>query len=148
MASMRVRWENGDYSDILLNKAQVMDGIQTPTWWIIAVCAMVLIFLLPQISRLIIRRIPEYADNLRNLLLLTIERSSASEGLNNKAKNVGLLLRLNDNEEGRTALLSVNGQPVTVKERSTSPSINSTDERTSAIDESYKHPDTSSPFLQ
>ncbi|KAL9541292.1 hypothetical protein MBANPS3_009209 [Mucor bainieri] len=129
MASMRVRWANGDYSDIQLNKAQVMDGIQTPTWWIIAVCAMALIFLLPQISRLVVRRIPEYADNLRNLLLLTIERSSAFEGSDSKAKNVGLLLKSNGNEEGRTALLSVNGHPVTIKKGLTSLGGSSTDER-------------------
>ncbi|KAL7315475.1 hypothetical protein PS15m_004690 [Mucor circinelloides] len=148
MASMRVRWENGDYSDILLNKAQVMDGVETPLWWIIAVSAMALIFMLPQVSRLIIRRVPEYADNLRNILLLTVERSSALEGLSNKAKNVGILLVTDDNEAGRTALLSVNGHPVTVAEKSTNLERRSSDERPTGIDESYKHPDGSVPFLK
>ncbi|EPB91263.1 hypothetical protein HMPREF1544_01968 [Mucor circinelloides 1006PhL] len=148
MASMRVRWQNGDYSDILLNKAQVMDGVETPLWWIIAVSAMALIFLLPQISRLIVRRIPEYSENLRNLLLLAVERSSALEGMSSKAKNVGILLSTDDNEAGRTTLLSVNGHPVTVAEKSTSLERRSTDERTTGINESYEHPDGSVPFLK
>lgn len=106
MTSMRVRWQNGDYSGILLNKAQVMGSVETPLWRIIAVSAMALIFLLPQISWLIVRRIPEYADNLCNLLLLTVERSSALEGMSSMAKNIGILLSTDDNEAGRTALLS------------------------------------------
>ncbi|KAL9537617.1 hypothetical protein MBANPS3_011618 [Mucor bainieri] len=151
MASMRVRWENGDYSDINLNKAQVMNGIQTPTWWIIAVCAMALIFLLPQFSRLIVRRIPAYAESLRTLLLMTIEQPRTLEGLNSKAKSiVGLSLPSNNDEDGHTALLSVNGHQVTLKEISTrSLAGSSTDERAIIMSESYKHPNTScSPLLQ
>lgn len=74
MASMRVRWENGYFSAFFVHKSQVMDAIQTLFWWIIAVSAIGVAFLIPHLSRLAVRRISEYADNLRNLLLLTTER--------------------------------------------------------------------------
>lgn len=143
-----LRWENGDYSDILVNKAQAMNGFETPSWWIITASAMTLIFLLPQVSRLIIRRIPEYADNLCNILLLTVERSSALEGLSNKAKNVGILLVTDDNEADRTTLLAVNGHPVNDTEKSINLKRRYSDERPIGIDESYKHPDGSVPTLK
>ncbi|KAG1110994.1 hypothetical protein G6F42_015160 [Rhizopus arrhizus] len=119
MASMRVRWENGDYSDFTLSHSQVTDAIKTPTWWIATVSALVLLFLIPHVSRLIVKRIPEYAENLRNLLLLTIERSNALEKTR-KIKNVGILLSDQNNETERIALLSVCGYPVTVAEKLTS----------------------------
>ncbi|CAO3640703.1 unnamed protein product, partial [Mucor fragilis] len=77
LASMRVRWENGDYSDFALNQIEMTNAINTPTWWIATVSALAFLFLIPHASRLVVRRIPEYADNLRNLLLLTLERSNA-----------------------------------------------------------------------
>ncbi|KAL7317418.1 hypothetical protein PS15m_003778 [Mucor circinelloides] len=119
MASMRVRWENGDYSDFTLSHSQVTDAIKTPTWWVATVSALVLLFLIPHVSRLIVKRIPEYAENLRNLLLLTIERSNALEKTR-KIKNVGILLSDQNNETERIALLSVCGYPVTVAEKLTS----------------------------
>ncbi|KAL9559627.1 hypothetical protein MBANPS3_000333 [Mucor bainieri] len=139
MASMRVRWENGDYSDFALNQTEVTNAIDTPTWWIVAVSVLVFIFAIPHASRLVVRRIPEYADNLRNLLLLTIERSNAWEKTR-KIKNVGLLLTDQNVEMDRVALLSVNGYPVTIAEKLASVESSLIDERGgSSTDEKLSH---------
>lgn len=148
MATLRVRWEKGDYSNFVVTQAQILNSTLTPFWWIMTMCAMALIFLAPQfISRFVVRCIPEYADSLRNLLLLTIERSSALEGLNNQVKTVGISLRPKDNETDLVALLSVNECIVTAMKKPTGFERRSTDERTTSIDESPKHSEGSLPFL-
>ncbi|KAF1803023.1 hypothetical protein V8B55DRAFT_1596608 [Mucor lusitanicus] len=134
MASMRVRWENGDFSDFALNQAEVTNAINTPLWWIATVSALVILFLIPHASRFVVRRIPEYTENLRNLLLITIERSDALENTS-KVKNVGLFLTDQRNETDRMALLSVNGHPITIAGRLTSPDTSLFDERIGGIDE-------------
>ncbi|KAK4509731.1 Acyl-coenzyme A oxidase [Mucor velutinosus] len=124
MASMRVRWENGDYTDFALNRSHVLEAVETPAWWIIAICALAIIFSVPQTCRLLVRRIPEYAEDLRTLLLLTLERSgiivSPDAGVDrrNIMANVGIALNRKDDYErnaiDRTAMLSVNGYPVII----------------------------------
>lgn len=114
MASMRVRWENGDYSDFTLHRSQVFDAVETPVWWIVTVIILGLVFLTPQTSRLLVRRIPEYAEDLRTLLILTLQRSDIVVGGIKKVGNVGISLNGEDNDMNRTALLSVNGYPVTI----------------------------------
>lgn len=116
MASMRVRWENGDYSDFYLTKALVIDAVETPTWWIITVILMAIAFLIPQATRLFVRRIPEYSKDLRTLLLLTLKHSSEFRGTS-KAKNVGISVNELDNKVDRVALLTVNDFPVSVGEK-------------------------------
>ncbi|CAO3611958.1 unnamed protein product [Mucor fragilis] len=124
MASMRVRWENGDFSDFSLSRSQVLEAVDTPAWWVIAICALGVIFLIPQTSRLFVRRIPEYAEDLRTLLLMTLERSgilvSGETGTNQKTKmaTVGITLNgKNDYERSNTdrePMLSVDGYPVII----------------------------------
>ncbi|EPB89068.1 hypothetical protein HMPREF1544_04059 [Mucor circinelloides 1006PhL] len=116
MASMRVRWENGDYSDFYLTKALVIDAVETPTWWIITVILMTIAFLIPQATRLFVRRIPEYSKDLRTLLLLTLKHSSEFRGTS-KAKNVGISVNELNNKADRVALLTVNDFPVSVGEK-------------------------------
>lgn len=120
MASMRVRWENGDYSDFTLHRSQVFDAVETPVWWIITVIILGLVFLVPQSSRLLVRRIPEYAEDLRTLLILTLQRSGIVVGGNKKVGSVGISLNGEDNDINRTALLSVNGYSVTIANELTS----------------------------
>ncbi|KAL9549175.1 hypothetical protein MBANPS3_005336 [Mucor bainieri] len=138
MASMRVRWENGDYSDFLLTRAEVMDGIETPTWWIATVVIIALVSLIPQISRLVVRRIPEYADNLRNLLILTVDQSN---GLGKRRNNqhVGIILSEQDNEADPKALLSVNGNLVTIADKMSSVDASLIEKETSRVAEDEKY---------
>ncbi|CAO0800818.1 unnamed protein product [Mucor circinelloides] len=116
MASMRVRWENGDYSDFYLTKALVIDAVETPTWWIITVILMTIAFLIPQATRLFVRRIPEYSKDLRTLLLLTLKHSPEFRGTS-KAKIVRISVNELNNKANRVALLTVNDFPVSVGEK-------------------------------
>ncbi|EPB82920.1 hypothetical protein HMPREF1544_10314 [Mucor circinelloides 1006PhL] len=118
MASMRVRWENGYFSDFSVNKSQVMDTIQTRFWWIIAVSVIGVAFLIPHLSRLFVRRISEYADNLHNLLLLTIERLNVLKQ-GRRTKHIGILLNALDDKQDRTVLLSVESYLVTIAKKPT-----------------------------
>lgn len=118
IVSMRARWENGYFSDFSVNKSQVMDAIQTLFRWIIAVSVIGEAFLIPHLSRLVVRRIPEYADNLRNLLLLTTERLNVlNQG--RRTKHVGILLNAQEDKQDPIALLSVESYPVTTAEKLT-----------------------------
>lgn len=116
MASMRVRWENGDYSDFYLTNALVIDAVETPTWWIITVILMTVAFLIPQATRLFVRRIPEYSKDLRTLLLLTLKHSSEFRGTS-KAKIVRISVNELNSKANRVALLTVNDFPVSVGEK-------------------------------
>jgi hypothetical protein len=137
MASMRVRWENGDYSDFSLHRSQVLDAVETPVWWIITVLVLGLIFLMPQTCRLFVRRIPEYAEDLRTLLILTLERSGIIAGERRKVGNVSIFLNGEDNDINRTALLSVDGYPVTIVNRFTSVKSSLIDKNTIYVNEKY-----------
>ncbi|KAL9546812.1 hypothetical protein MBANPS3_006483 [Mucor bainieri] len=133
MASMRVRWENGDYTDFSLNRSQVLEAVETPVWWIIAICTLAVIFAIPQSCRILMRQIPEYAEDLRTLLLLTLERSgivvSPKTGGDQRKKvaNVGIILSEKEGyasrNTGRTAMLSVDGYPVTIIEPTTTSNL-------------------------
>ncbi|KAL9558927.1 hypothetical protein PS6_001038 [Mucor atramentarius] len=114
-----------------LNRSQVLEAVETPAWWVTAICVLGIIFLIPQTCRLLVRHIPEYAEDLRTLLLLTLERSgiivSKREGEDPRKKmaNVGITLHgKNGNNSGnasnRTALLSVDGYPVIVVDTTSS----------------------------
>ncbi|GAN03344.1 hypothetical protein MAM1_0039d02797 [Mucor ambiguus] len=130
MASMRVRWENGDYADFSLNRSQVLEAVETPAWWVIALCALAVIFSIPQFCRLVVRQIPEYAEDLRTLLLLTLERSGiivsqkAGAERGKKMASVGITLnekeRYASNDTDRTAMLSVDGHPVIIVDTTSS----------------------------
>ncbi|KAL9537177.1 hypothetical protein MBANPS3_012014 [Mucor bainieri] len=133
MASMRVRWENGDYSDFALTKALVINAVETPTWWIVTVVLLFIAFLVPQASRLIVRRIPEYSKDLRTLLLLTLRYSSECGGTS-KAKTVGISVNELNSTADRMALLTVDGCPVAVGEK-----IDGSEEAR-LIDEGVVHP--------
>lgn len=124
MASMRVRWENGDFTDFSLNRSQVLEAVETPVWWVIAICVLGVIFAIPQTCRLLVRQIPEYSEDLRTLLLLTLGRSgviaSPKAGADQRKKmaNVGITLNRNecyaDSDLDRIAMLSVDGYPVII----------------------------------
>ncbi|KAK4521764.1 DNA-directed RNA polymerase II subunit L [Mucor velutinosus] len=126
---------NQETVDIL---SEVINAINTPTWWIVTVSTLVLLFLIPHASRFVVRRIPEYADNLRILLLLTIERSSVLEKAR-KIKNVGILLTDQSDETSDIALLSVNGYPITIADKLTSVETSLIEERTASTDEKLMH---------
>ncbi|GAN11747.1 hypothetical protein MAM1_0882d11333 [Mucor ambiguus] len=129
---------NQEIVDILvgftLNQTEMANVIFTPTWWIVTMSVLVFIFLIRCASRLVVRFISEYADNLRNILLLTIERSYAWEKTM-KIKNIGVLLTDESNETDRVVLLSVNGYPVTIASKSTSIESSLTEERRTSTDE-------------
>ncbi|KAL9538291.1 hypothetical protein MBANPS3_011047, partial [Mucor bainieri] len=116
MATMKVRYENGDLSDFNLYQADVLDAVRTPLWWSLTVATLVLVFLLPQASRLIVKRIPEYSKDLRSLLLLTIDRTH-TYGESKYINNVGIIVNKLSNEADQVALLAVNGYPIAVGEK-------------------------------
>ncbi|EPB92958.1 hypothetical protein HMPREF1544_00032 [Mucor circinelloides 1006PhL] len=64
--------KRGNYSDFSLTKALVIDAVGTPTWPVITAVLMTVAFLIPQATRLIVGRVPEYSSDLRTLFLLTL----------------------------------------------------------------------------
>ncbi|KAL9548608.1 hypothetical protein MBANPS3_005603 [Mucor bainieri] len=115
LATMVVRFNNKDYSFLNLYQAQVMDAIDTPSWWVITVVALTIAFLLPQASRLMVKRIPEYSKDLRSLLLLTIGRTHVLGDVKS-VNNVSLVVNegLYQNKQDQAVLLAVNGHRITV----------------------------------
>lgn len=61
MASAKARWSKSDFSDFVKVSANVTDVVETSLRWIIIVSALAVLFLLPQVIRLIVRRIPYYS---------------------------------------------------------------------------------------
>lgn len=54
MASAKARWSKSDFSDFVKVSANVTDAVETSLRWIIIVSALAVLFLLPQVIRLII----------------------------------------------------------------------------------------------
>jgi hypothetical protein len=110
LTSMRVRWTAGDYSDFQVMHASVMGAVETPVWWIVTVCLLALVFLVPHVTRVFVRRMPQYENDLRTNLIssLDITQSAASKDDSN-AKTVSLSFERGQDQ----ALLMVNGEQIT-----------------------------------
>lgn len=95
LASARVRWSNGYFSDFVRYTADVTDAIETPNGWIISVVVLLVIFLVPQALRLLLRHDNYYTQDLRSILISTLEDKNTGpfETENRgKAKQVDLVL--------------------------------------------------------
>ncbi|GAA5811893.1 hypothetical protein MFLAVUS_005340 [Mucor flavus] len=111
LASARVRWSNGYFSDFVRYTADVTDAIETPNGWIISVVVILVIFLVPQALRLLLRHDNYYSQDLRGILISTLEDKNVGpfETENRgKARRVDLVL-LSQGEGVIDASISVDG---------------------------------------
>ncbi|KAI8054766.1 hypothetical protein BDF21DRAFT_468073 [Thamnidium elegans] len=94
IASMRARWTNNDFSDFTRVTTDVTSAVDTTPAWIVAVVLLCLLFLLPQFTRLLVRRDPLYARDFRTILITTLENESTSTNSLNKkieAKRIDMI---------------------------------------------------------
>ncbi|KAI8064924.1 hypothetical protein BDF21DRAFT_496549 [Thamnidium elegans] len=117
LASARVRWSNGYYSDFVRYTADVTDAIETPASWIISVVVIFVIFLLPQVLRLFLRHDTYYTQDLRTILISTLEdKHTGPFETENESKAKQLHLVFSSQGEGRIeASITLNGNIIDTK---------------------------------
>jgi hypothetical protein len=113
LASMRIRWTAEDYSDFQLTRASVIGAVETPVWWIVIICVLVFLFLSPHVTRVLVRRAPQYEDDLRTILISTLNNTQhvTQEG-KSKAKTLNLSVVHGQEQSAKTVLLTVDNEPI------------------------------------
>lgn len=75
MASIKARWSQNDYSDFIKYTAHVGVGVETSPRWVASVVLLIILFLLPQLTRYEIKKFPQYSNDLRSILISSVDKS-------------------------------------------------------------------------
>lgn len=81
MASARARWSNGDLSDFTKVSTSIINAVESPNWWIAVIVVLTVLFLLPQVSRLFLRRVHYFSGDLRSILISSLDDGEGRNGM-------------------------------------------------------------------
>ncbi|KAI9363217.1 hypothetical protein BD770DRAFT_381035 [Pilaira anomala] len=112
LASIRTRWANNDFSDFTRHTANVSSAVETSTPWLISVVVLLVVFLIFQFLRLIVRRNQYYTLDFRSIVISTVDnKSNEYSELDIEAKRIGLdFSQLGQSNLGAT--LTIDGYPI------------------------------------